>query len=70
MGWSHSGGGDAFRVLLSVALAVGNGEDVAVEDAELGVEGQDGVLALVVLPAAAVRFREKACKKTGDTHRM
>lgn len=38
-----------------------HGEDVAVEDAKLGVEGQNGVLALVVFPAAAVGFCEKAC---------
>lgn len=44
------GGGE----LLVVAVAVGHGEDVAVEDAEVGLEGQDGVFALVVLPAAAV----------------
>lgn len=51
------------RGLLSVAVAVGHGEDVAVEDAELGAEGQNGVLALVVLPAAAVCFCEQACDK-------
>lgn len=40
--------------LLSVAVAVRHGEDVAVEDAKLRVEGQDGVFALVVFAAAAV----------------
>lgn len=52
--WGRSrlclGGGE----LLVVAVAVGHGKDVAVEDAEVGLEGQDGVFALVVLPAAAV----------------
>lgn len=38
-----------------------HGEDVGVEEAKLGVEGQNGVLALVVFPAAAVCFCEKAC---------
>lgn len=37
-----------------VALAVGHGEDVGVEHAEVGVKGQDGVFALVVFTAAAV----------------
>lgn len=43
-------------VELVVAVAVGHGEDVAVEDAKLDVKGRDGVLALVVLPAAFVRL--------------
>lgn len=43
-----------------VAVAVRHGEDVAVEDAELRLKGQDGVLALVVFPAAAVRVGENA----------
>lgn len=53
--------GYGFRVLLSVTVAVRHGEDVAVEDAILGVEGQNGVLALVVFPAAAVCLCEEAC---------
>lgn len=51
--------------LLSVAVAVRHGEDVAVEDAKLGVKGQNGVLALVVLAAAAVCFCKKACNTRG-----
>lgn len=42
-----------------------HGEDVAVEDAKLGVKGQNGVLALVVLAAAAVCFCKKACNTRG-----
>lgn len=45
-----------------------HGEDVGVEDAEPGVKGQNGVLALVVLAAAAVCFCEKACNTRGVTH--
>lgn len=45
---------------LVITVAVRHGENVAVEDAKLGVKGQDGVFALVVFPAAAVCVRENS----------
>lgn len=44
------------RPSLVVAVTVGHGEDVAVEDAKPNVKGHDGLFALVVLPATFVRL--------------
>lgn len=50
------------RPSLVVAVTVRHGEDVAVEDAVLDVEGRDGVFALVVLTATFVRLWKNSCE--------
>lgn len=52
------------KLVLVVAVAVRHGEHVPVEDAEVGVEGQDGVFALVVFAAAAVGVGEDSCDES------
>lgn len=60
---SHVLGCKGMNPLLVVAVAVRHGEDVGVEDAELGLEGEDGVFALVVLATAAVGVCENTCRR-------